>query len=223
MDNEFHQFTNADPEYIDGVLLKIQRSFNIRFDNEGLKNVRTLRNLCDVIVNKINQEHEDSCSTQHAFYLLRNVIASTTGTDRCSITPHTKLANIFPREHRLQIVEDIENELGFQTSLLQPKQWVIVLFSLTLLASFAGIFYSWPIGAVGVLASVAGLKLAGKFGKEMHLKTVGDMANKISRDVNLKAKRSSSVNKNEVEQKVRELFANELNLQPIVVKRNQHF
>jgi hypothetical protein len=63
------------------------------------------------------------------------------------------------------------------------------------------------------------LKLAGKFGKEMHLKTVGELANKLSRETRLKAKRENVANRNEIEQKVTEIFSSDLNLQPVVLRR----
>jgi len=224
MNKEFKKLSNvAGWEDIDAVLVKIQRSFNIKFDGEALKSVDTFGALCDVIVNQINLEHADTCTTQHAFYLLRNAIATSTGTDKCSITPHSKLSKLFPREDRLRVIEEINQELGFESNLLQPKQWVIGLFALTLIASLIGLFYNWQIAAAGCLASVLGLKLAGKFGKEIHLKTVGDLANKISRESYVKARRNSTVNKNEIEQRVRELFANDLGLQPILIGRESQF
>ena len=43
--------------------------------------------------------------------------------------------------------------------------------------------------------------------------------NKLSRETKLKAKRDNSVNRNEIEQKVIELFSNDLNLEPAVLRR----
>jgi hypothetical protein len=52
-----------------------------------------------------------------------------------------------------------------------------------------------------------GLKLAGRFGKEMHVKTIGDLAEKIAREHYLKCRRdASTVNKNEVSEKLRQLI-----------------
>ena len=220
MAEETYKLKNVDPADINGVLIKIQRSFNIKLDNEGLKNVDTFGGLCDLIINKINLQHEDSCTTQHAFYLLRNAIAASTGTAKCSITPGTRLSNLFPRENRLQMIQEIEHELGFDTDLLQPKQWILIMFSALFIGSLIGCYFNWEIGIAGILASVAGHKLAGKFGKEIHLKTVGDLASKISRESYLKSRRNSyTINKNEIEQKVRELFADDLGLQPILIRR----
>jgi hypothetical protein len=224
MKEEIYKLNNVDQENIGYVLMKIQRSFNIKLDNEGLRDVDTFGDLCEAIIQKISLEQEDACTTQHAFYMLRNAIASVTGVDKCSITPQSRLLRILPKENRLQLIEEIENELGFKTNLLQPKQWVLVLFGLTLISSFIICFYNWPIGIAGLLSSGISLKLAGKFGKEMHLKTVGDLANKISRESYLRSKRNScTINKNEVEQKVRELFIRELKVEPIVLTRKSRF
>lgn len=201
------------------VLTKIESSFNIKLDHEVLQEATTVKKLSDVIINKINYESSDVCSTQHAFYLLRNAIANAVGKDKCAITPNTQLAKLFPKGNRIQAIKEIEEDLGFQVDLLQPKQWVVVLFSITLAASFAGLFYSWLIGAAGILVSVTVLKLAGKFGKEMHLKTVGELANKLSKETRLKAKRDNFANRNEIEQKVMELFNNDHSLEPAVLRR----
>jgi len=219
MNKKLIKLGDIDPLDARRVMTKIESSFNIKLDNEVLQEATTVEKLSDVIINKISRENGDACSTQHAFYLLRNAIANTKGIDKCSITPHTKLATLFPRDTRIQAIQKIEEDLGFEVDLLQPKQWVIILFSIILVASFAGLFYSWLIGSAGILVSVTGLKLAGKFGKEMHLKTVGDLANKLSKETRLKAKRENSVSKQQVEQKVIELFSNDLNLQPVVLRR----
>lgn len=224
MAEEIYKLKSIDLADINGVLVKIQRSFNIKLDNEGLKNADTFGSLCDLIINKISLEHEETCTTQHAFYLLRNSIAASTGKDKRSLTPHTRLSSLFPRESRLQMIQEIEQSLGFDVKLLQPKQWMLAVFSLAFIGSLVGCYFNWEVGIAGILASVAGHKLAGKFGKEIHLKTVGDLASKISRESYLKSRRNSyTINKNEIEQKVRELFADDLGLQPVLIRRESQF
>ena len=219
MNKKLIKLGDIDPLDARRVMTKIESSFNIKLDNEVLQEATTVGKLSDVIINKISHENGDTCSTQHAFYLLRNAIANTKGIDKCGVTPHTKLAALFPRDTRIQAIQKIEEDLGFEVDLLQPKQWVIVLFSVFLVTAFVGLFYNWFVGSAGILVSVTGLKLAGKFGKEMHLKTVGDLANKLSKETKLKAKRENSISKHEVEQKVIELFSSDLNLQPVVLRR----
>jgi hypothetical protein len=224
MNNNLIKLNNVDPEDLSDVLIKIQKSFNIQLDNEGLKDINSVDGLCDMIASKISHEREETCSTQHAFYLLRNAIAAVIGVDKCDITPQTRLCKILPKENRLQLIAGIENELGFKTNLLQPKQWILTIFGLTLVGSFILCFFNLPVGIAGLLSSAISLKLAGKFGKEIHLKTVGDLANKLARESNLRSRRNNcQANKNEIEQKVKEFFVNDLGLEPIMLTRKSRF
>jgi len=214
-------YKKVDPLDICDVLSKVENSFNIKLDNESLMQADSYAKLYDLIVSKISHEHVDTCTTQQAFYKLRCAIANVTAIEKCSITPHTKLSKLFPKDDRLKLIGQIDQELGFETNLLQPKQWAVSLFGLLAVVFFFMFFYNWLAGAVGFLASVAAFKLVGKFGKEIRLKTVGDLASKISRESYLKVRRNSeTINRNEIEQKVRELFLNDTKLDPILLLRS---
>jgi hypothetical protein len=223
MDRDFNKRKSIDAWDNRDLLLKIENTFCIQFSNDDLNEITTIGDICDTVVRKINNEHADTCTTQHAFYLVRNAIAATAGTEKCTIMPHTHLAKVFLKQSRQQAIADMERELGFEINLLQPKQWVIILFSVTMLSSLIAFYFYWEIAAAGCLASVLGLVLAGKFGKEIHLRTVGDLANKISRETYLKAKRNPAIKRCHVEQKVREIFAQELRLEPVVLARRSRF
>jgi len=224
MSKSAYSLNNISPGDIDDVLAKIERSFNITFSNQILKDVHTFGGLCDVVAREINLCHTESCTTQHAFYMLRNALAAITGIDKCSVRPQTKLSEICPKENRLQIISAIEEELGFKMNLLEPKRWILATFgALLLISPIIGYFYSWQIGVAGLVCALISLKLAGKLGKEMHVKTIGELANKISRENYLKSRRDATVNKSEIEQKVRELFANDLHLEPVVLTRTARF
>ena len=222
MSEKIYQLNSVDHNDISDVLIKIQRSFNITLDYEGLKNITTFGHLCDLVISKIDSEHEE-CTTQHAFYMLRNAISNVNGINKCDVTTHTKLCKLFPKEDRLEAISKIEGELGFNINLLKPKQWIVIIFVLAFIGSGVFCFYNLVAGVAGLLLSGIALKLAGKFGKEMHLKTVGDLACQISRESHSKIRRSPSVNKSEVEQKLRELFVNELELEPVLLSRRASF
>lgn len=221
---EIYKLKNVDTDHIDDVLIKIKRSFDIELDNEGLKDINTLGSLCDIIADKINLSNTRTYTTQQAFYKLRSAIVDTTAFDKTTIKPQTRLSMLFPTENVLQLISEIENESGFKINLLKPRKGVVGLFVLILTASFIGCFYNWQIGVSGLVISVISLKLAGKFGKEIHLKTLGDLANKISKESYLISKRKTcSINKTEIEQKVRALFINELHPEPVLLTRDSTF
>jgi hypothetical protein len=216
--NNFH------PEDIGDVLLKIERSFNIRFDDHDLKEVKTFGALCDVVVTKVKQVQADSCTTQQAFYKLRNAINSKNTVDRSELKPQTKLCELFPRDNRIEVVADIEAEMGFHMNLLQPKQWIVWAFALMLVAFITISFVYSTIGYIGMIVAITGLILSGKFGKELKVKTLGDLSEKIAHEHHLKCRRdASTVNRAEVNEKVKALFADYLDVEPAALTKEARF
>ncbi|ASU32167.1 POB3 family protein [Mucilaginibacter xinganensis] len=219
--NPVINLNNFDAGEIDDVLMKIQRSFDIRFEHDDLEHVKTFGGLCDAVVKKLKLKNTEACSTQHAFYMLRNAINTTIAADKGMIKPQTRLDEIFPRDTRLQVIDEIEKELGFKINLLKPKGSVVFIFSLILGAAVIGLFF-WPtISGAGIVLSLAGLILAGKFGKEMPVKTLGDLAEKISKEHYRNCRRNAAtVNRAEVAEKIKGYFSRDFFLEPSVVTRH---
>jgi len=68
------------------------------------------------------------------------------------------------------------------------------------------------------------MTIANKFGNELDLITVGQIADKLSREHYLKSRRkSTTVNKNEVVQKIKDLFIADLGLQEHQLSRQASF
>jgi hypothetical protein len=202
---------NVDPKNIDGVIKKIQTSFDIKLGNDDLQEAKTFDKLCDTVVEKVKHKNSDSCTTQQAFYKLRNAINNNVDADKELIKPQTRLCDIFPRDTRLQVIAEIEREMGFKMNLLRPKASIVFVFSAILVISIIAVFFNAEIGAAGIILSAAGLILAGKFGKEMQVKTLGDLAEKIAHEHYRSCKRNAStVNRNEIAGKVKELLVTEL-------------
>jgi acyl carrier protein len=76
MSNSTFELKNVDSEDLDDVLMKIEKSFHFKFETTELKDVKTFGHLCDIIINKIQGKNIDDCTTQQAFYKLRDAIAS---------------------------------------------------------------------------------------------------------------------------------------------------
>ncbi|MBS1521863.1 MAG: hypothetical protein JST50_12750 [Bacteroidetes bacterium] len=218
MNKDIYTLTNIGPDDISIILTKVQRSFNIRLDNKGLKDVDSFGSLCELIVNKLTDDHTENWSAQHAFYKVRSIISAISGVGKCDIKPHTKLSSILSADQCQRVIATIEDELDIKLNALQPKQWIIGLSVFTFVSSVIVCFYNLPIGATGMLCSAISLLLMGNFGKEIHLKTAGDLAAKVSREINLKTKRNNYIsNKIQVEQKLKELFAGNPDSDPLPV------
>lgn len=119
-----YELSNIDPDDISDVLLKVEKSFEFKFGGTDLTGIKTFGELCDIITSKIQGENSNDCTTQQAFYKVRNAIVDTLSIDECSITPDTDLQQLFPKQNRRLQIATIDNILGFKTKILQPKHWV---------------------------------------------------------------------------------------------------
>ncbi|MCC8410554.1 hypothetical protein LJ707_16545 [Mucilaginibacter sp. UR6-1] len=224
MDHKLIQLKNVDPDEIHDVIEKIERSFGITFIPGDFENTRTIGDLCNLVHSKLKLEHNDACTTQHAFYMLRNAITASTTIDRCAINTNTCLKDVFPEEERLQLVADMEHEMGLRLNVLQPKQSIVIALMALFALSLVIAYFNLIIGMAGLVAFAAGLLIAIKRGKQLAVKTVGQLAEKIAREHYLKCRRdAATVNRKEVNQKIRELFQHDLDLDASVLKSGASF
>lgn len=217
-----YKLNNIDPEEIEDLLVKIEKSFNIKFVGNELVGISTFGEVCDHIINKIELDHSDNCTKQQAFYKLRNAISSTLDIE--FIKTDTLLADILPRKNRISDVRQIENKLGFKLSFLRSTYFVSGTLLIVLLASFVGLFINWKFGLSGILFSFAGFFITDKFGKEMDIRTVGELTEKMTRENYLNSRRNpSTFNKNEIENILQEWFSKDLNLDKTMLTRDAKF
>ncbi|VDH16463.1 Uncharacterised protein [Algoriella xinjiangensis] len=96
---------------------------------------------------------------------------------------------------------------------------IIVLF-----ASLVGFFFNSQIGLLGLTFSIAGLSLSSKIGNELDLQTVGQVAEKMTRENYLKSRRNpKTFNKNEIEKVLTDWFSNDLDLDKSKLTREAKF
>ena len=144
--------------------------------------------------------------------------------DKASLTPDSDLQNILPRNIRKQSIKAIDKELGFKTNVLRPKHSITGTLVVILFASFVGLFVFWQAGLIGLVFSIICSALATKFGNELDLLTVGQFADKLSREHYLKSRRTSTTaNKREISKKVKDLFIAELGIEESQLKRQSSF
>tara|TARA_R110002073_G_scaffold94088_1_gene219100 strand:+ start:59 stop:721 length:663 start_codon:yes stop_codon:yes gene_type:complete len=207
------ELKEIDIEDIEDLILKVENSFQIQFEQNELQNVKTYGDLCDEITKKIKLQNVDDCTSQQAFYKLRNVIIKATESEKNEINRKTELRNLFPKKNRIKKIREIENELGFELSILRPTNFVSGIISLIMLVSLIGIFFSWKLGLLGIGMSIFGFWIAQKTGNTFTLKTVENLADKMVRDNYLKSRRNTkTVNRKEIENVISDLFSDYLYL-----------
>ncbi len=218
------ELKNIDPEDVGDVLTKVENSFGFKFGDTELKDVKTFGELCDIITYKVQGERANDCTTQQAFYKLKTAISATTAFPKKEITVNTNLKQLFPRKLRRRQINALDKELGFRTNILRPKLWLPLSLAFVFFASLMGLYFSWQAGLFGITFSITAMKVAFKLGKELDLITVGELAEKLSREYYKKVRRNpSSVNRNEVVRTVKELFMKDLDLEEGALTRESTF
>lgn len=219
-----HKVENIDSEDAGDLLVKIEKSFDIKFGETELMHIKTLGELCDHIVNKIQLDNSDDCTTQQAFYKLRDAITTLFSIDNKTITTDFPLNNFLPRQKRKEKIRDLEDYLGVHVKILRPPHWVTNTLLILLLVSIVGLFFKWQFGFCGLCISFGGLWFSNKIGNELDVQTVGQLAEKITRENYLKSRRNpKTVNKNEIEKLLTEWFINDLGLDKSKLTREAKF
>jgi len=219
-----YELKNIDPYDISEVLVKIEKSFDIKFENDELEYITTFGELCDHIANKVKLDLSDECTTQQAFYKLRNAISSILKIDSNTISTDFLLIDLFPRQNRRAIITELERFLGVKLNILRPPHWVTITFLILLLASFVELFFVGQIGLLVLAMSIGGYLFANKIGIELDVQTIGQLAAKMTRENYLKSRRNSKTfNKNEIEKVLTDLFSNDLGLDKSKLKRDAKF
>jgi hypothetical protein len=215
---------NTDPEDIEDLLGRVETSFDIKFVGDELVHIKTFGQLCDHIANKIQIDNSGDCTSQQAFYKLRHAISSTLQIDHKSISTDTALIEILPRHCRRSRTKKLEKHLGFKINILRPPHWVTGTLIIVFFASPIGFCFNWQIGLLGLGFSIGGLWFSYKIGNELDLKTVGQVAQKMTREHYLKSRRNpSTFNKNEIEKILIDWFSIDFDIDKSKLTRGTKF
>lgn len=199
---------------IEDLLIEVEDSFQIRFEDNELIYIETMGQLCDHIANKIQLEESEDCTSQQAFYKLTSAFSSVLQFDKGIIKPGTQLAEILPRRGRKGRLKKVEAKLGFSLQILRPPVWVSVSLLIILLLSPLSFFYDSQTALLGLMASFGGFWLSAKLGREFTVQTVGQAAVKMKNKHYMKSRRNSvTVNKGEIEAVLSGLFSEGLGVE----------
>ena len=219
------ELKNIGIEDISDVLRKVEKSFGFKFGVTELKDVKTFGELCDIITNKVQGENVNDCTTQQAFYKVRDAMIDTLLIDKNDIAPDTDLQILFLRQNRIQKVKAFKRKLDLRFDILEMKEWLKWIYFAGISISILIFFFKWQYALSGIIFfSLFGWTMNKFFATELKYQTVGQLAEKFARENYLKARRNSAtVNRKEVEQKVKELFADYLILEETALTREATF
>ena len=208
------------PEDIEDVLKLIEKSYEIKFEENELGHIRTFGQLTDHIISKINLESKDDCTNQQAFYKLRTAICAIKA-DQNKVEPKTQLTDIFPRRTRRKEIKEIERRLELNLKALRPRHIITNSLLLILLFSIVGLFIKWQLGLAGLLLSVGGLWISEKTGSEFKDKAIGELADRLTQLNYIKSRRQSgTTNIKEIHDKIEKLFVDNLGLKDKTIDKD---
>ena len=201
------KLNDIDPEDFGDTLLKLEKSFGVKFAANSMKDAKTFGDICDIIESHINFADKDDCTTQQAFYKVRKAISLTQNFNDNNIEPQTKLEDIFPRTNRRQNIKHFQQALRFSVDILSMKTWLGWTLAVGFIASLIAFFFSWQYAIAGLTFFTLFSWTASKFSKELNVSTVRDLTEKISREhYSLARRQSGTINRNEIVKIIQNVF-----------------
>jgi hypothetical protein len=184
---------------IDDLIASVESEFNVKFGNDDFVSVKSVGQLFDVMVNKMPLANSETCTSQHAFYKIREAFSNLD----CvyPIRPMTPLEDLLPRQDRIATVKAFERKLGMTLNILSPPQWLSSIIWTAEFTTIGGLFYDARTFLPLLLVVILIGKIIYWFGKELNYMTVADLARHLISHNYLAARRNPrTINRKELSQ-----------------------
>ena len=216
------QLKNIESDDLDDLLCRIETSFGIKFGQDELLHVTTFGELCDIITSKMQLTDRRDCTSQQAFYKFKQAIGASI--PECSIMPDSSLSVLLPPAKRKQIWRSVEYQLGFKLKIIGASSTVTSILLISFFASLAAFIFSAKVAGIGLLISTVASMIAGKVGNTLHVQTVRECVERMTRENYLKSRREpSTFNRAEIASQVQAIFMDGLALPTSALHREATF
>ncbi len=211
-------------EDIFNIVVKLEKSFALKFDKDAFLNVNTFGDICDVIESYIKYDNKEDCTKQQAFYKIRAAITETQLIDKKFINLDSKLVDLFPRQNRRLQVKLFQIKLGVNLKFLTYPGWLSLTLIIGILASFIAFFFDWKIAVTGITFFALALNVADKLGKDLAVETVKELTERAAAEYYVDMRSSKlTVNRNEILDTIKEAFINGLAIKKEQLTRDTKF
>ena len=177
---ENNKLKDFEIEELEFMLPQIEKMYNFEFDKEKTITVNSFEELCDLIIEKVNLENVESCTSQQSFYKLRNSLIETKLIEKEKLNTETELKILFPRNGKRKLIRKLENEINLKLDILKAPDFITISLFAFVIISFFSVFFYWKIGIVGMVTSIFGFYLCNWFGNELKVKNVKELVEKIT-------------------------------------------
>jgi Flp pilus assembly protein TadB len=223
--NDITKLDNYEDEEIFDVVIKLEKSFGLKFEKDAFYKVQTFGDLCDVYTNNLQGDNSEDCTTQQAFYKVRNAIATTHRINTKEINLATKLQEIFPRDNRRKKIRQLQEELDIKLNMLGIKSWLGWTIFVGIVISLILFFFKWQFAVTGLLFFIAlGWTAYKFFAKELKIATVRELTQILARENYAAVRRmKGTVNKQEILKVIIDTFSDNLDIDKAYLTRNEKF
>lgn len=156
-----------DDEAVEACVGAAIRSFGHQFTQEELSQLVTLGDFYNLVESKFANKHSPECTSQQAFYKLRQSIADILKIDKNSITPSSSLEELFPRKIRWRKMKQLRQQLGIKVQLLEMKGWLRTLFAISIVVSLVMFFFNWILSLLALISLIILNRIAAIFNNEL--------------------------------------------------------
>ena len=216
------QLNDCDSEDIDDILKQVEKSFSIRFGEYELQHIATFGELCDIIVSKIRLRNSHDCTSQQAFYKLRQALLAVVPDH--VIAPGTELAVLLPYGKRKKKWRLVERQLGFKLAVVGISPTIGTVLFFAFLTSLAAFCISAEVAGIGLSVSTLAAVIASETSNTLQVATVRECVEMTTRQNYLQSRRNSETfNRNEIARLVKELFIKGLSIPAASLKPEAPF
>jgi hypothetical protein len=220
-EKEKFELINCDPADIENAMLAVQASLRIEYDEAALQKVKTFGEYCDLVGATLDRARQDTggCTGQQGFYKVRAAIGRVLDMDGRTISPSTKMEELFRWRGRRARMNGLQQELGIGMPMLMLKPrvgwWLFGFY----LISFLAVFINWRYGLAAIGLAVIINWAAWRVASEICYKTVGDLAKRFSLSYYWRARRDAgTVNREEILSVIRGIFVRMLHIEPKLLR-----
>ena len=196
---------NIDPEDFGFDLVPaIEKSFGISFDQHDFPENFTYGELYALVQAKLPTTTAADCTTQQAFYKLRQALRPLVG--EAEIRPDTLLADLLPGERR-KAAAHLNATLDINLNLVGISERAILVGSLLVLVSLVMFFFSWSLALASLSLTIVGLDIAQRLSEHLHYQTVREVVEHMSSRYYRQSRRNpDTVNPQEIASRLERIF-----------------
>ena len=197
---------------IDEVIITIEKTFHIKFDERDFEEVKTYGEFEKLVLDKIQGIEINDCTSQQTFYKLRKILIEEFKIPYNRINLNTKLTEIFPKNIRNNEIKKLKSSLKFENQILtfSKEQFIIltIIFITSIYFLFTNFFYGLFFLAIGKILSEEMKK------NNFLFKNLRELTNTLKiKNYKNSRKDYETYNPKEVKEIIKEIFSDSLDIE----------